>query len=122
MNRRDLLTALPALAVSAPATAIAQEPESAIMRLFGEWQAARKREKDLWAVWDETPDADALGDALAKETARIEWEIIATPCQSARDFVAKVVSWTCNGELALPGKSEDAALWAEANELIGVRA
>lgn len=122
MNRRDLLATLPALAVADPSAAIAQEPETEIMRLFHEWTAARKRETDLWAVWDETPDADALGDALAKETCRIENEIIATPSRCARDFVAKVVSWTCNGELALPSKSQDAALWAEANKLIGVQA
>lgn len=122
MNRRDLLTTLPALAVAAPSAAIAQEPETEIMRLFGEWKTAVQRNRDMNAKSAEIPDFEVKSDKLLDEIFEIEKVILATPCQSPRDFVAKVASWTGFGEMGLPSKDDNAALWAEADKLIGVPA
>lgn len=118
MNRRDLLTTLPALAVSIPSTAIAQEPETEIMRLFREWQ--------VYYEWIEGFGTNGMSDEAFNRVcdglSEIEHKILSVPCKDPRDFVAKVVSWTRFGEADLPLRGDNAALWAEANKLIGVQA
>lgn len=121
VSRRRLLAALPAAAAlpavaAVPALASAETP---VMRLFREWLVVSEACDAAGREQPETPEGDAIYEALLKKLGDIESALVKAPCQTAQDFVAKVTAWTGYGVHTLPDEVENGALWAEARTLVG---
>lgn len=121
MKRRALLKSIPAVAVlpalaAVPAVAAAETP---VMALFREWRVASQACDIAGREQPDTPEGDAIFEALLEKVGDIEAALMKAPCQTAQDFVAKVTAWTGYGVHTLPDEAQDARLWAEARALIG---
>lgn len=117
MNRRVLLTAVPASALSAaiPTSAMSYA-DTPVMHLYRGWQAqARKIEE---APRDMPEDEF---DALVEVQTEIENRMMMTPAQAIHDFVIKVVIFTDEGLFQLPGRTENPAFWREAVAIVKAR-
>jgi len=117
MKRRDLMRLAPAalMAGAAPAVGAAGVEETPVMKLFREWE----------------PLYQFVGASARNGMPEEEWNqlhnrvwdiadlIVATPAQTAQDFIAKVICNTVWGEHGLPDEGQNPSLWAEARALIG---
>lgn len=92
--------------------------DTAIMRLFREWEAARNALKAA-CVLPETPENEAIYKAADRWNGDIEDKILALPAQTAQDFIAKVAILTFFGRHALQDEREDPAFWSEARRMMG---
>lgn len=112
INRRRLLSAIPAVAVlpamaAVPASAKTETPMSA---LFREWEHIRSLKK--------APMSEDEYDALLDRQIALEDEMIITRAQNASDWAMKIMAYSCLGESGLPDHHDNPALWAEARALI----
>ena len=94
-------------------TALAAEPaDTPVMQLFREWQAIT----DL--IVSDAPMTEAN---LAEGTERryaLKDQILALPCLTPQDFIAKIVASTTWGAMDLEDDGTP-ELWAEARQLLG---
>ncbi|WP_134724832.1 hypothetical protein [Paracoccus luteus] len=113
-SRRGLLKATPALAFlgALPAGASTGTPVAA---LFREWRAAQEAEDAGYTAG--LPDEEL--DQLADYRSAIEKRMMATPCETAADFICKVTAHTAFGVFCLPDENQQPGLWKEARALIG---
>lgn len=112
MNRRALLTAVPALAMAGAVPAMASGPETPIMQTYREIMRLR-----------DTIDATSGGldeeyDRLASDMFDLADRIVDMPCQSTTDFVYKLMGHTINGDHDTGECPRRADLWSEARALI----
>lgn len=120
VSRRNLLAVIPAVAVLPAVAAVPAmaTPETPVMALFREWLVASQACDIAGREQPETPEGDAIYEALLEKLGAIEAALMKAPCQTAQDFVAKVTAWTGYGVHTLPDEAQDARLWAEARTLI----
>ena len=115
MNRRNFLTAAPALAFATPALAnaapVQAEGETPVMQLFRQWAA-------MLPEVQAAAKADAPGwDAMLERQTDLEDAMLRAPAVDARDFAAKVLAYCHEGAATLPNLPE---LWAEGRRVLGV--
>lgn len=101
--------------VESVAAPVLKQDDTPVMRWFREW---------VYWIGEENRHYTELGDETAADAAsdnrhRVEEQLMALPCQDARDFVAKVVAYTDHGEFCLKGRQEAPSLWREARALLG---
>lgn len=111
-SRRNLLKALPAVAVlpAVAAVPVLAATETPVMRLYREWEHVRSLKKAQMS--------DDEYDALLDRQIGLEDEMIITPAQNASDWAMKIMAYSCLGESGLPDHHDNPALWAEARALV----
>ncbi|MFC0200827.1 hypothetical protein [Paracoccus rhizosphaerae] len=116
MNRRQILTAAPALGCAGivPATAFA-EAETPVMRLYRAWDAARI----AWAAAGEGDLTDEDNNRWCEQVYQMADDVLDVPSQGPLDFICKLMAQTCLGEHDIENCPRGSELWAEARELIG---
>lgn len=118
MKRRQLLKLAPAALAAGAVPALAVE-ESRIIVLFRRHQELVDQAEayDSGTAISDNGDADEIMDRLFyNEIFQIKDEIMATPCQTPREFAAKVIVATCRGEV-IPDWDEG-ELFKEARALV----
>lgn len=116
MNRRAFLSAAPAALAAGPAAAlcILDPDDTPVMRLFREWEA-----KFNWieSESDELSDAEIIPHCRQNdEQAR---RLVGLRCETPRDFAAKLIAATLNGNHDLSDLQAGRDLLAEARALVG---
>ena len=127
MNRRQMITAGPLAGLAAALVAgdvnaaviealSVGERETRVMRLYREWEQARKDEA---ATYEAFPDDDSPepGDATAKVVA-IERRLMAERAVTLADVALKFCAVSGFGEFVISDEGHP-ELWAEARALIG---
>ena len=114
-SRRNLLKALPAVAVLPALTAVPAiaAPETPVMAAFREWDAMNAMMNGAEGMSMAEPEFNAGCQALDDLNCRL----MELPAQNAQDIVAKVISWTDSGGFELP--NSDHPFWNEARALVG---
>lgn len=116
MRRRDLLKAAPALALVGAAPEVASaHSDTPVMALFREWKAAQDAEDAAYADSLSDEETGRFGDIRATAEKRL----MDQPCQTATDFICKVIAHTAFGVFCLPDPDDRPEFWAEARVLIG---
>ncbi|ARC37883.1 hypothetical protein A6J80_17360 [Paracoccus yeei] len=122
MKRRDILKMAPAVlaasAVPTTALAAADPVDTPVMRLYREWLVVSKACDTAGREQPETPEGNAIYEALVAKQGNIETALMKAPCQSPQDFVAKIIAWTGCGVHMLPDEDDNARFWAEAKALV----
>lgn len=112
MNRRDLMAAALALPVAGTAP-VAAAVETPVMGLFRQWM-------DLWNMARAPGASEDTWDAATDASFLIEGEMEKIPCQTAQDFIAKVIALSSFGICDLHDEKRDPMFWAEARAFVGV--
>ncbi|MDQ7262278.1 hypothetical protein NM680_10780 [Paracoccus sp. PS-1] len=118
MKRRQLLKLAPVALAAGAVPALAVE-ESRIIVLFRRHQELVDQAEayDSGTAISDNEDADEIMDRLFyNEIFQIRDEIMATPCQTPRDFAAKVIVATCRGAVIPDWDAGD--LFKEARALV----
>lgn len=110
MNRRQLMTAAPALCcVGVTAAGQGVTSHSSVRAQFQRWQAYA-----AWLDSDATAGmADAEFDAAVDVHSSLEEAMIATPSQGADDIILKIAAYTDFGNGSLPEHMHLPQLWDE---------
>lgn len=110
MNRRDILSTLPAVAAGGllPSSSIAAEP-TPMMALYRQWE-------DLRDVARRTDIPEDIGQKATDDLIAIEERMVAMPSTCLHDFLAKLLADTSGGHF-----EPCEAIMAEAKALIGAR-
>lgn len=85
INRRRIIATAPLLALAAAPALAAVAPETEVLRLFREWDAAQ-------VGWIDIPEDDASTDAFAFHCEEVVTRLVAAPCADAGDLAAKIVA------------------------------
>lgn len=113
MNRRNLLTAIPALGlagIGVATVATAQPVQTPVEVLFREWQRLHDIMESAYEVSEtgEGPEIDAASDELREA----EMALMNKPCQSVADVGFKVIAATAYGIWQTSDLSQP-EMWAE---------
>lgn len=116
MNRRDLVTAGPAMLAAAtlPATAMPAAEDSAIGKLFRQWTAAQQAAENA-------PDdiVQCEFDALVNRACDLGDQIMALPAADASEWMLKLIAWTDYGAYEFQSRDANSTVWDEARALAG---
>ncbi len=113
MNRRNLITAAPAVLAGMAAPSFAGvSTESEILRLYAEWEAM-----DAAANASDLSD-EAFAVTYAAPLADLQSRILAIPAKTAPEVAAKVLLVSAGGEIA-DGSAASAALFSDLRALAG---
>lgn len=114
VSRRHLLGATPAILAGLAVPAVA-ESETPIIAKFREWERFWNYLNTDEAVASLT---DEEFDDACQRRRDMECEIVAMPARDARDFLAKVLAETANGDHELPPFDRAPEFWAEARSFL----
>lgn len=118
MNRRCLLTAVPAVGfvglIGASAVPAVAATETPVMAMFREWQPI--------AAWLNGPEGQAAStedfDHVNDQRIDLEDRMMNEPARSAADVLAKMTARTHFGEDEMGSAAHLPQVWAEAREMI----
>lgn len=110
MNRRTLLSALPAVAV-APGAALA-EAEASIASMYRE--IIRQRD-----IGNDPNVSDEMSDAALNRMAHLADAIVDLPARNLGEMMLKFLGHTINGDHGTDECPDSDRLWAEARSLLG---
>lgn len=120
MMRREFFTAAPLLALPAFLSSVSAagiiEDQTDCERIFHSWNVERDRING--------PEGSAMSEAdydQAMERFNTLDDIMrATPAESARDFILKVIALSEYGTCGIPSRQTSPELWIEADRFLGL--
>lgn len=111
MNRRSVLTAIPAVTVvgTVPAAAAIETP---VMRVYREWKAAL----EAWETANFLSEAEA--GACCNAVFRLADKVLDQPSAGSMDFVYKLMAQSFFGAYDIGDCPRGQEIWAEARALV----
>lgn len=114
MNRRAVLTGSAVALLGTSSGAVAENTDTAIMRLFRKHQALTDA-ADAYKPDDMTITDEEMNLLFYNERDGIEDEMMTLPCAGVADFAAKMIVATMRGGVSYDWETGD--IWAEARAL-----
>lgn len=112
MNRREILTAVPAALVAGAHPAVPRKDETPVVRAYQKW----RRLKDRWCAADGVTDdeSNAWCD-IVNEAGRA---VVDAPSESAMDLIYKLIAHTHDGDHDISEADGGERIWEEARALV----